>query len=140
MGFRADDQVQHVAVETHHAGDPVVAVRDMPASAARGTPAVHFGRDASQDPRVSISQSLRPRPDDTVGEVQLVRSLDPTFGLDQQAIAAGKKGVSSPAPGIRKSWQEFGRRPISSQCLACSHWWAAPLRRVTNSQMQVRSW
>jgi len=31
------------------------------------------------------------RPDGTVGDVQLVRSLDPTFGLDQQAIAAAKK-------------------------------------------------
>ena len=31
------------------------------------------------------------RPDGTVSDVQLVRSLDPTFGLDQQAIAAAKK-------------------------------------------------
>jgi len=31
------------------------------------------------------------RPDGTVGDVQLMRSLDPTFGLDQQAIAAAKK-------------------------------------------------
>ena len=29
--------------------------------------------------------------DGSVGDVQLVRSLDPTFGLDQQAIAAAKK-------------------------------------------------
>ena len=31
------------------------------------------------------------RQDGSVGDVQLVRSLDPTFGLDQQAIAAAKK-------------------------------------------------
>ena len=31
------------------------------------------------------------RPDGSVGDVQLIRSLDPTFGLDQQAIAAAKK-------------------------------------------------
>ena len=31
------------------------------------------------------------RQDGTVGDVQLIRSLDPTFGLDQQAIAAAKK-------------------------------------------------
>jgi periplasmic protein TonB len=39
------------------------------------------------------------RPDGTVGEVQLVRSLDPTFGLDQQAITAAKKWRF--APGTR---------------------------------------
>lgn len=31
------------------------------------------------------------RPDGTVGDVQIVRSLDPTFGLDLQAIAAVKQ-------------------------------------------------
>jgi protein TonB len=39
------------------------------------------------------------RPDGSVGDVQLVRSLDPTFGLDQQAIAAAKKWRF--APGTR---------------------------------------
>ena len=31
------------------------------------------------------------RPDGSVGDIQLIRSLDPTFGLDQQAIAAARK-------------------------------------------------
>jgi protein TonB len=31
------------------------------------------------------------RPDGTVGDVQVVRSLDPTFGLDQQAVAAARR-------------------------------------------------
>ena len=39
------------------------------------------------------------RPDGGVGDVQVVRSLDPTFGLDQQAIAAAKKWRF--APGTR---------------------------------------
>jgi periplasmic protein TonB len=39
------------------------------------------------------------RPDGSVGDVQLVRSLDPTFGLDQQAIAAAKRWRF--APGTR---------------------------------------
>src|SRR5437773_4183308 len=39
------------------------------------------------------------RPDGTVGDVQVVRSLDPTFGLDQQAVAAARKWRF--APGTR---------------------------------------
>ncbi|MCU1382904.1 MAG: hypothetical protein JWL71_1601 [Acidobacteria bacterium] len=39
------------------------------------------------------------RPDGSVGDVQVVRSLDPTFGLDQQAVAAAKKWRF--APGTR---------------------------------------
>jgi TonB family protein len=31
------------------------------------------------------------RPDGSVSDIQVVRSLDPTFGLDQQAIAAAKQ-------------------------------------------------
>lgn len=31
------------------------------------------------------------RPDGTVGDVQVVRSLDPTFGLDQEAVKAAKQ-------------------------------------------------
>ena len=31
------------------------------------------------------------RPDGTVSDVQVVRSLDPTFGLDQEAIIAAKQ-------------------------------------------------
>lgn len=31
------------------------------------------------------------RPDGSVGDVQVIRSLDPTFGLDQQAVAAARK-------------------------------------------------
>jgi TonB family protein len=31
------------------------------------------------------------RPDGTVGDVQVVRSLDPTFGLDQQAVNAARR-------------------------------------------------
>jgi protein TonB len=31
------------------------------------------------------------KPDGTVGDVQVVRSLDPTFGLDQQAVAAARR-------------------------------------------------
>jgi protein TonB len=30
------------------------------------------------------------RPDGSVGDVQVLRSLDPTFGLDQEAIKAAK--------------------------------------------------
>lgn len=39
------------------------------------------------------------RPDGSVGDVQVVRSLDPNFGLDQQAVAAAKKWHF--APGTR---------------------------------------
>ena len=39
------------------------------------------------------------RPDGSVGDVQVIRSLDPTFGLDQQAIAAARKWRF--APGTR---------------------------------------
>jgi periplasmic protein TonB len=39
------------------------------------------------------------RPDGSVGDVQIVRSLDPTFGLDQQAVAAARKWRF--APGTR---------------------------------------
>jgi protein TonB len=39
------------------------------------------------------------RPDGTVTDVQVIRSLDPTFGLDQQAVAAAKKWRF--APGTR---------------------------------------
>jgi periplasmic protein TonB len=39
------------------------------------------------------------RPDGSVGDIQIVRSLDPTFGLDQQAVAAAKKWRF--APGTR---------------------------------------
>jgi protein TonB len=38
-------------------------------------------------------------PDGSVGEVQVVRSLDPTFGLDQQAVSAARKWRF--APGTR---------------------------------------
>jgi len=31
------------------------------------------------------------RPDGSVGDVQVIRSLDPTFGLDQQAVTAARK-------------------------------------------------
>ena len=39
------------------------------------------------------------RPDGSVGDVQVMRSLDPTFGLDQQAVAAARKWRF--APGTR---------------------------------------
>jgi protein TonB len=39
------------------------------------------------------------RPDGSVGDVQVIRSLDPTFGLDQQAMAAARKWRF--APGTR---------------------------------------
>jgi periplasmic protein TonB len=39
------------------------------------------------------------RPDGSVGDVQVVRSLDPTFGLDGQAVAAARKWRF--APGTR---------------------------------------
>ena len=39
------------------------------------------------------------RPDGSITDVQVIRSLDPTFGLDQQAIAAAKKWRF--APGTR---------------------------------------
>jgi protein TonB len=39
------------------------------------------------------------RPDGSVGDVQVVRSLDPTFGLDQQAVTAARKWRF--APGTR---------------------------------------
>jgi len=39
------------------------------------------------------------RPDGSVGDVQVIRSLDPTFGLDQQAVIAAKNWKF--APGTR---------------------------------------
>jgi protein TonB len=39
------------------------------------------------------------RPDGSVGDVQVIRSLDPTFGLDQQAVMAARKWRF--APGTR---------------------------------------
>ena len=39
------------------------------------------------------------RPDGTVGDVQILRSLDATFGLDQEAIKAAKQWRF--APGTR---------------------------------------
>ena len=39
------------------------------------------------------------KPDGSVGDVQVVRSLDPTFGLDQQAVVAARKWRF--APGTR---------------------------------------
>ena len=39
------------------------------------------------------------RPDGSVSDVQIIRSLDPTFGLDQQAVTAAKKWRF--APGTR---------------------------------------
>jgi periplasmic protein TonB len=39
------------------------------------------------------------RPDGTVGDVEVIRSLDPTFGLDHQAIIAAKHWRF--APGTR---------------------------------------
>jgi protein TonB len=39
------------------------------------------------------------RPDGSIGDVQVIRSLDPTFGLDQQAVAAARKWRF--APGTR---------------------------------------
>ena len=35
-------------------------------------------------------------PDGTVGDVQVVKSLDPTFGLDQEAIKAAKQWRFAP--------------------------------------------
>jgi protein TonB len=35
-------------------------------------------------------------PDGTVGDVQIVKSLDPTFGLDQEAVKAAKKWLFQP--------------------------------------------
>ena len=40
------------------------------------------------------------RPDGSVSDVQIIRSLDPTFGLDQQAVTAAKKWRF--APGTRQ--------------------------------------
>jgi periplasmic protein TonB len=39
------------------------------------------------------------RPDGSVSDVQIIRSLDPTFGLDQQAVVAARKWLF--APGTR---------------------------------------
>jgi TonB family protein len=39
------------------------------------------------------------RPDGSVGDIQVVRSLDSTFGLDNQAIAAARQWRF--APGTR---------------------------------------
>ena len=39
------------------------------------------------------------RPDGSISDVQVIRSLDPTFGLDQQAVAAARKWRF--APGTR---------------------------------------
>ena len=39
------------------------------------------------------------RPDGTIGDVQVIRSLDPTFGLDQQAVIAARQWRF--APGTR---------------------------------------
>jgi protein TonB len=39
------------------------------------------------------------RPDGTVGDIQVIRSLDPTFGLDQEAVKAAKQWLFR--PGMR---------------------------------------
>ena len=39
------------------------------------------------------------RPDGTVGDVEIVKSLDPVFGLDQEAIKAAKQWLFR--PGMR---------------------------------------
>ena len=39
----------------------------------------------------SVAVEIVVRPDGSVGDARVVRSLDPTFGLDQQAISAAKK-------------------------------------------------
>ena len=44
----------------------------------------------------SVALDLLVRPDGTVGDVQVVRSLDSTFGLDQEAIKAAKQWRFSP--------------------------------------------
>ena len=36
------------------------------------------------------------RPDGSVGDVKVVRSLDPTFGLDQEAMKAARKWRFAP--------------------------------------------
>jgi len=43
------------------------------------------------------------RPDGSVGDVQVIRSLDPTFGLDQQAMAAAKKMALRPRHPPRRT-------------------------------------
>ena len=48
------------------------------------------------------------RPDGSVTDVQVVRSLDPTFGLDQEAIKAAKQWRFAPA----RAWAS--RSPCSS--------------------------
>jgi protein TonB len=40
------------------------------------------------------------QPDGTVGQVRVLRSLDPTFGLDQEAIKAARNWRFK--PGIRR--------------------------------------
>ena len=37
------------------------------------------------------------RPDGTVGDVRIVRSLDPVFGLDQEAVRAATQWLFRPA-------------------------------------------
>ena len=39
------------------------------------------------------------KPDGTVGNVEVIRSLDPTFGLDQEAVKAAKQWLFR--PGMR---------------------------------------
>jgi len=48
--------------------------------------------DAAKQKKIqgTVLVSCVVRPDGSVGDVQIVRSLDPTFGLDQAAIAAAK--------------------------------------------------
>jgi len=40
------------------------------------------------------------KPDGSVGDVQVIRSLDPTFGLDQQAVVAARKWRFAPGPRL----------------------------------------
>ena len=64
------------------------------AAAAEGSEAaVHRAGDAREDPGRGAARVHR-RPDGTVGNIRVVRSLDSSFGLDQEAIKPRASGDS----------------------------------------------
>ena len=59
--------------------------------APRGQAAVHLGRDARQGAGLGHHSMRSCRTDGTVGDVSVVRSLDSTFGLDEEAMKAARQ-------------------------------------------------
>jgi TonB family protein len=59
-------------------------------------PQIHVRRDAGENQGV-VALEVEVRADGTVGNAWVVRSLDPTHGLDEEAIKAAKQWRFAPA-------------------------------------------